>query len=206
MNDIKNTFIWEIGSFQDYVKKVNRISSQIFCIPQITFDKDQVEDDDKTTLWRLVLYPNENNYISLFIEAIKTPYEIMKSIDKRNQIYHIGIGISNKSLNFRYSRNFIHQRNSVKATFDLTKNLPSWGFTKFISLDSIFPGGDKSKKVELFIQVTILDDKPVEKKKIYGHLEKWFEDEYFTDVEFILDCGSKIKAHRIILVSNSEYF
>ncbi|CAG8649685.1 16891_t:CDS:1 [Funneliformis mosseae] len=216
MSEIINTFVWEIGSFQDYVKSIRYgkyIQSHIFRIPQRTFNKEQGEEGDdstdSTTLWRLLIYPNgytASNHISLYLEAIKTPYEIIKGIDKRNQIYHIGIGISNTSLNFRLSRDLIHQRTSNKVTFDLSKESPSWGFNKFISLDSIFPVGDKSKKVELFIQVTILDDKPVEKEKYYGQLEKWFEYENFTDVEFILDCGSRIKAHRIILASNSEYF
>src|SRR5438045_345116 len=34
----------------------------------------------------------------------------------------------------------------------------------------------------------------------------YFDNELFSDIEFTFDCGSNLKASKIILVSRSEYF
>ncbi|RGB38932.1 BTB/POZ protein [Rhizophagus diaphanus] len=54
--------------------------------------------------------------------------------------------------------------------------------------------------------MTLLDDSDYDYCNYSRIYEEYFEDERFADIEFVLDCGSRIKAHRIILSANSIYF
>ncbi|CAI2182020.1 3273_t:CDS:1 [Funneliformis geosporum] len=210
MGEIANTFIWEIGSFQDYVKKISHgdsFSSTKFCMPQNCQKKDGI----KPTLWQLHLYPNGDfgagNYISVSLEAIKTPFEISNNINEREQRHKIGIGkiVDNKSF---MSKNFIKKVTGIKHNYNFDNPPATWSLDQLISLNAIFPDGNKFKSIDIFIQITFIDfEESFERNEIlYEKSEKAFGDEDLTDIEFNFDCDKIVKAHRVILAMGSKYF
>jgi len=94
MGETANTFVWEIGDFQDYVKRISNGDS--FTSPKFWMPKKC--DDTQPTLWRLHLYPNgdlgADDHISVSLEAIRTPFEKLNDINKREQRHKLGIGRS----------------------------------------------------------------------------------------------------------------
>lgn len=214
MSEIASTFIWEVGNFQNLIKQIPRgksIISQRFLLPQRSFDQNNQQDQNRPTLWELSLLPNGVNgtkeVISLRINAIQTEFEKSNHIMKRRKDIHLGIGKYENCEHCESSFKTLiksHRIFSRLTDFDFTKN-ECLEFSEFISLNSIFPEGDKSKAVSLFVQVTLLDDGDYDYCN-YRVYEEYFEDERFADIEFVLDCGSRIKAHRIILSANSTYF
>ncbi|RIA93754.1 hypothetical protein C1645_735334 [Glomus cerebriforme] len=295
-----NTFLWELGSFQHYIKTIsnqNKIYSPKFWLPssptqcnntcsncgglnanvnptdiqdflaqeinpnnvQESFFQSVQKDSDATqnasssityNFWQFRMYPNGNigheNYISLFLKAILTPYEKLHNITSRKQKFLLEIGklgptavINNYGIiNVPTSKRIIKQQ-IFEFTFEFNKVNVTCGFPKFCCLDLLFPDKDKSKEIDLFVQITILsddssrsnhllllDDYTINKQKqqrqeeeeeeevkigdtnegIYGDIEEYFKNESFTDVEFLFDCGSTLKAHRIILATRCNYF
>ncbi|CAI2164750.1 18976_t:CDS:1 [Funneliformis geosporum] len=216
MNRIANTFTWEIGSFQEYVRNISHgssIYSQKFWIPKFPLDKFQNENDIKNpTLWQLRLFPNGDNsiesinHISLFLKAIQTPYEKLNEINGRNQKYIVIIG---RTL-INENKKILIKNTSISTNYFVFNNVSSgWGHRKFVELNSIFPDGNKSQDVDLFVQITFFNDNDITKEEGLLDINKpmdYFENESFSDIEFTFECGSKIRAHRVILAFNSEYF
>ncbi|CAJ0651898.1 9970_t:CDS:2, partial [Entrophospora sp. SA101] len=110
----------------------------------------------------LILFPegnklrDANEYISLYLEAIQTPYENQNLIDTRYARFKLSIEM-------------------MEISDDFTKTNES----------------KRSNSRSYFLSSTN---------------EKFFEDDSFTDIRFLLDCGSIIKAHRVILAGGSAYF
>ncbi len=218
MSEIENTFIWKIGNFQEYIERIPRgkyIFSQEFWIPQLSLIDQNHDNKFMPTLWKLCLYPNGDNsneslnYISLFLVAIQTQYEKEKKIFKRRQICKIGVGTYEICQSTVTTVNTFIKKHSMRIHISdfSDASRQSSGFRQLVSLDSLFLGNG-SKEFNFFIQIAFLDEKISDIKEISynSKMEKYFENESFTDVEFLFDCGSKIKAHRIILAANSTYF
>jgi hypothetical protein len=280
-----DTFLWELGSFQHYVKTIsnqNKIYSPKFWLPAILKSNDDnnnicvncgnsyntedinpnnlqnsiVQTDTNTLLtynfWQFRMYPNGNvgheNYISIFLKAILTPYEKIHNITSRKQKFLLELGklgpttiINNYNLIHVPTRKQIIKQQIFEFTFDFSKDNVTCGFPKLCSLDLLFPDNDKSKEIDLFIQVTVLgddlsrsnilllldddsinqqqqlqqqqEDEVEEEKKIVNNFEgfsgdilEYFKNGSFSDVEFLFDCGSTLKAHRIILATRCNYF
>ncbi|RIA91465.1 BTB/POZ protein [Glomus cerebriforme] len=212
-NEIVNTFIWEIGNFENLLKLIPRgkcITSQRFWLPQKSFDINN-QSCKHPTLWELYLFPNGDNgtrdSISLYFHAVQTNYEKSNHIMNRKKSINIGIGKYEICGHYESSPKTLMRSRRTSTTFDIFDFSKNGGLElpNFIPLDSIFPEGDKSKAVNLFVQVTLFEDDVVDDddERVY---EQYFEDDTFTDIEFVLDCGSRIKAHRIVLSANSTYF
>ncbi|CAG8436818.1 10399_t:CDS:1 [Funneliformis mosseae] len=217
MNRIANTFTWEIGSFQEYVRNIshgNSIYSQKFWIPKFPLEKYQNENESKNpSLWQLRLFPNGDNsiesinHISLFLKAIQTPYEKLNEVNGRNQKYIVIIG---RTL-INENKKILIKNTSISTNYFVFNNISSgWGHRRFVELNSIFPDGNKTQDVDLFVQITFFNDN-YEITKEEGLLDinkpmEYFENESFSDIEFTFECGSRIRAHRVILAFNSEYF
>ncbi|CAG8563974.1 7964_t:CDS:1 [Funneliformis caledonium] len=284
---VSNTFIWELGSFQEYVKTIthqNRIYSPKFWLPtcdisdrpsanpniiknnytqsnnqpNFTITNDNILNASQATpnastsalsfspgdnptshnFWQFRMYPNGNvsheNYISLFLKAIQTPFEKLSNITSRRQQFLLEIGklgpttiISNYNIIHVPTRKQIIKQQIFEYTFEFDKENITCGFPKFCSLDLLFPSGDKSNEIDLFVQVTVLSDDSSRSdilllldedtinnqqqqdecdiEEIYD-IEEYFKNESFADVEFLFDCGSTLKAHRIVLATRCSYF
>ncbi|GET00947.1 BTB/POZ protein [Rhizophagus clarus] len=220
-----NTFLWELGSFQHYVKTIsnqNRIYSPKFWLPSsINSDDNKICDNC----------------------AILTPYEKIHNITSRQQKFLLELGklgpttiINNNNLIHVPTRKQVVKQQIFEFTFDFSKDNVTCGFPKFCSLELLFPDNDKSKEIDLFIQVTVLgndlsrsnlllllDDDSINQKQLQqqqqedeeignhfegfsGDVVDYFKNELFVDVEFLFDCGSTLKAHRIILATRCNYF
>ncbi|CAG8440048.1 4417_t:CDS:1 [Funneliformis caledonium] len=212
-SEIANTFVWEIGNFQKWIKQVSQgecINSQNFWLPQRSFETKN-QNFNHPTLWELSLYPNGiiSKGMSLRVQAIQTKYEKEKGITTRRKQFILGIGEYDISQLLPKRKAVIRQcEKSGNFTFNGSKTVSSCLYDNFFSLDYIFPRNEKTKVVNLFVQVTVLEEKsiPVDKIRFDNKYEDCFEDDTFSDIEFELDCGSRIKAHRVILSSSSIYF
>ncbi|CAG8760228.1 12297_t:CDS:2, partial [Funneliformis caledonium] len=86
------------------------------------------DDDIKPTLWQLHLYPNGDlgarNYISVSLEAIKTPFERSNNINEREQRHKLGIG---KTFVNRSSRSKTHQKvTDIKYNYNFNNPPATW--------------------------------------------------------------------------------
>ncbi|CAI2163697.1 16954_t:CDS:1 [Funneliformis geosporum] len=284
-HSVSNTFVWELGSFQEYVKTIShqdRIYSPKFWLPTCDISHSTSTDpniiknitqsnqpnftitndnnlnashgplnvltsalpfspgDNPTShnFWQFRMYPNGNicheNYISLFLKAIRTPFEKLSNITSRRQQFLLEIGklgpttiISNYNIIHVPTRKQIIKQQIFEYTFEFDKENITCGFPKFCSLDLLFPGGDKSNEIDLFVQVTVLsddssrsnillllDDDTINNQQqddcdvedISDDIEEYFRNESFADIEFLFDCGSTLKAHRIVLATRCNYF
>ncbi|CAI2181659.1 8397_t:CDS:1 [Funneliformis geosporum] len=212
-SEIANTFVWEIGNFQKWIKvsKGECINSQKFWLPQRSFEINNDQVCNHPTLWELSLYPNgiSSKGMSLCVHAIQTKYEKEKGISTRRKQFILGIGEYDISQLLTKRKAVIRQSEKYgNFTFNGSKTISSNRYDNFFSLDYIFSRNEKAKVVNLFVQVTILEEKsiPVDRIKFDNKYEDCFGDDSFSDIEFELDCGSRIKAHRVILSSSSSYF
>ncbi|CAG8562829.1 17072_t:CDS:1 [Dentiscutata erythropus] len=173
--------------------------------------------------WRLKLYPNGNSindysikdYLSLYLEAIQTPYEQFHNISSRRirfnfRLEKLDLVSSQPSKIF----DLCNQNWFMNHEFQFDGDI-DWGFTKFCYSNKIFQTeADKSKKIDLIFHVNIINDdndqdNNEERNLYYTYTtgnEKFFEDPSFSDIEFELDCGTRIKAHKVILAGGSDYF
>jgi hypothetical protein len=170
-----------------------------------------LSNDDSDTLWKLKLYPNgynsdSKNFISLFLEAIPTRFELINNIKKRVKTFKMGIGRFVVHENMEsFSNRFIGQE-MLNSTFEFENNYV-WGRAKFCKLNNIFLNEDRTKELDILIQVTFMNEENFDDDEIMSEsTEGYFEKNIFTDIEFALDCGSRVKAHRIILSMKSAYF
>ncbi|CAG8521913.1 8619_t:CDS:1 [Funneliformis mosseae] len=196
-SEIANTFVWEIGNFQKWIKQVSQgecINSQKFWLPQRSFETKN-QSFNHPTLWELSLYPNGiiSKGMSLRVHAIQTKYEKEKGITTRRKQFILGIGEYDISQLLPKRKAVIRQcEKSGNFTFNGSKTVSSCLYDNFFSLDYIFPRNEKTKVVNLFVQVTVLEEKsiPVDKIRFDNKYEDFFEDDTFSDIEFELDCGS----------------
>ncbi|CAG8731918.1 12792_t:CDS:1, partial [Funneliformis mosseae] len=195
--------------FKDYVSKISHgdtFSSPKFWIPQNCHD-----DNIKPTLWQLHLYPNGDlgarNYISISLEAIKTPFERSNNINEREQRHKLGIG---KTFVNRASRSktLIKKVTYIKHNYNFNNPPATWSLDQFISLNEILPDSNRSRSTDIFIQIKFIDsDESIERNEIlYEKTEKAFEDDDLADIEFNFGCDKPVKAHRVILAIESKYF
>ncbi|CAG8737048.1 10459_t:CDS:2 [Gigaspora margarita] len=83
-----------------------------------------------------------------------------------------------------------------------------YGYNRFLSFSKIFPDDNKLKEFDLIFHLLLFNDyKYMETDKGYVcKMEKFFENETLADIEIILDCDTRIKAHKVILIAGSTYF
>ncbi|CAJ0748028.1 24704_t:CDS:2 [Entrophospora sp. SA101] len=136
-------FSWKVSAFQQYLNNCK-------------FEGNKLRD--------------ANEYISLYLEAIQTPYENQNLIDTRYARFKLSIEM-------------------MEISDDFTK-------TKLIKL--------KTDTEILEHKFIFNSDDDFGYSKFYSI--KNFKNDSFTDIRFLLDCGSIIKAHRVILAGGSAYF
>ncbi|CAH1757503.1 8892_t:CDS:2 [Entrophospora sp. SA101] len=166
-------------------------------------------------LWRLKMFPNgvdkkSNDYLSLYLEAIQTQYEKENGIGGRHKKFRLSLFRIDPNNN-----NNPQHRHTLETKFEFNGVNADYGFARIIALKDLFPSENLYPEMDLLVKVQIFDDLPTgEGTSSIANIpdlslepfEKYFEEEKFYDIEFVFDCGSVMKAHRVILAARSAYF
>nr|CAG8517736.1 4141_t:CDS:2 [Entrophospora candida] len=188
-----STYSWKVASFQQYIKNTRNGS-----------------------LWRLQIHPNgfkpgHQNNISLFLQAIQTPYERQNNIPTRHQRYKLELEKIDYEGDVATDPKIIAEYQIINKDFEFGKE--SWGYPKFCSFDKLFPDGNRTKEIDLIFIVHFFHNEEYNKileesvkKNFLIRNEYYFNNEIFSDIEFVLDSGNIIKAHRVIVAAGSKYF
>ncbi|CAG8614031.1 BTB/POZ protein [Gigaspora rosea] len=213
-NPYVSTYSWKIPNFQKAIKEYSHnkyFYSKQFWVPY-------------TSLWKLKVYPNgnqQNNFVDIFLEAVQTPYEHYNNILTRGRNFRLQVEIiyhvNQDSNNFDDE---IIENGNISQLVDLPSNsrymgyqfgfdnFKDYGYNRFLSFSKIFPDDNKLKEFDLVFHLLLFNDyKYMETDKGYVcKMEKFFENETLADIEIILDCDTRIKAHKVILIASSTYF
>ncbi|CAG8652801.1 5808_t:CDS:1 [Acaulospora morrowiae] len=211
------TYSWKICNLKEQAKNLN--TGKCFYSPDfwVPFHRGDIKyfGEDKSTrknCWRLKMFPNGDNkdresYMSTFLEAVQTTYEKSNNISIRHQRFALILKTGNCSggLKDKFTPSTLTNYHVIKnASFSYKKG-HDWGFGKFYPLNKILIDNGKSSEVNIIVDVQFFLDEDIETTNVC-YYEEYFSNEKFSDVEFILDSGDRIKAHRIILSSKSPYF
>ncbi|CAG8780850.1 3821_t:CDS:1, partial [Acaulospora morrowiae] len=180
----------------------------------------------KIYLWRMCMYPNgvsqnDKNYIGLFLKAIPNDHERDGNSSGRErtyafEVYRIESTSSSSPLGSANMPTPVLLKNEKfsKTRFGFGSD-QVFGRRQFLKLSEVYP--DSSSKFNLIVRVRItneennammpsVSDAPHSEFPLAIQIPKYFDDDRFCDVEFTFQCGSRIRAHRIILASQSKYF
>ncbi|KAG9286964.1 hypothetical protein G9A89_001202 [Geosiphon pyriformis] len=217
------TYSWPIRSFNELVNFYPNggfVLSERFWSPRPPYNNDSTtKNKDYPYLWRIKLYPNgvndaAKNHISLYLVAIQTPYEKQNNITFRDKMFRLEVFRLNPdpSSSSSSATPILIRNETFTMKFEF-EGLDDFGRHRFCSFDNLFPGGDSSTDVDLLIRVKIFNnatptvEEPVELiESEFPSFKQHLDDGRFSDIEFTFDCGSRIKAHRIILATRSSYF
>ncbi|CAJ0836562.1 20260_t:CDS:2 [Entrophospora sp. SA101] len=181
-------------------------------------------------LWRLKMFPNgvdkkSNDHLSLYLEAIHTQYEKVNGIGCRQKKFRLSLfridpnNNNNPQQSQQQQQLSLQQfhRHTLETKFEFNGSNSDYGFARIIALKDLFPITNENlyPEMDLLVRVQIFNDLPTGEgtssiANIFdlslGPFEKYFEVEKFYDIEFVFDCGSVMKAHRVILAARSAYF
>ncbi|CAG8481745.1 9180_t:CDS:1 [Dentiscutata heterogama] len=220
------TYSWTIRGFNDLVTfypNTGFVLSDRFWSPRPPLTNDSSvknKQNDQPFLWRIKLYPNGVNeaaktHISLYLVAIQTPYEKLSNITCREKTFKLEVFRLSSDPTSPSSSTISHlireETFTMKFEFD---GLDDFGRHRFCSFENLFPNSDTTTEIDLLVRVQIFNssssagstDEPVEHVDEFPSFKQHLDDGKFSDVEFTFDCGSNIKAHRVILATRSTYF
>ncbi|PKY22575.1 POZ domain-containing protein, partial [Rhizophagus irregularis] len=167
------------------------------------------------------MFPNgvdkkSNDYISLYLEAIQTHYEKQNNITGRQKKFRLALYRVDSNLQTTKQKpSLVIDRHTLETKFEFNGVNADYGFARIIALKELFPS-DNTPEIDLLVRTQIFEDTMTSGEGpssmvIVNNIslmpfERYFGEERFCDVEFIFDCGSSMKAHRVILAARSTYF
>ncbi|RIA96065.1 hypothetical protein C1645_426735 [Glomus cerebriforme] len=194
------TYSWTIRSFNELVTfypNAGFVLSDRFWSPRppltTDFSPTKNKQADHPYLWRIKLYPNGVN------EAAKEVFRLTSDPNSTPFSSSTPTLIRNETF-------------TMKFEFD---GLDDFGRHRFCSFENLFPNSDTSAEIDLLVKVHVFNttatddstDESVEQiESEFPSFKQHLDDGKFSDIEFTFDCGSVIKAHRIILATRSSYF
>ncbi|CAI2166783.1 20384_t:CDS:2 [Funneliformis geosporum] len=223
------TFTWKISCFNELVARHPNGSffySERFWSPRgqsvkssdINAINEQNNSYNNTGyLWRLKLFPNgvdkiSNDFISLYLESIQTHYEKQNNITGRHTKFQLSLY---RDLNIPTTKQrpiLVIDRHTLETKFEFNGVKADYGFARIVPLREIFPN---DTEVDLIVRAQIFEDAITSGEGSSSmdinnvslmSFERYFGVDRFCDVEFVFDCGSSMKAHRVILTARSTYF
>ncbi|RIA94083.1 hypothetical protein C1645_873664 [Glomus cerebriforme] len=218
-DDKEFIYTWRIKDFQDHYKEISERKNDHYILsekfsspgPHIT----QTNFDSQTFIykWRLRLrikgcrdlinnyyyiYENKSNNVLLNLIPYNDDYDENHEINYKFEVIR---SYPDDHIIFQQQQ----QQNDMEI-FEQKSSEKNLG-----DIITIFPNQNINSKIDLRIRVYI---KIIEKKSqitstpklLLPHFIDFFDNQYFSDIKFIFDCGSNINVSKIILVSRSEYF
>ncbi|RIA92408.1 hypothetical protein C1645_765227 [Glomus cerebriforme] len=227
-------FTWKINCFNELVARHPNGSffySERFWSPRgqggksinINVIHEQSNSHNNTGyLWRLKMFPNgvdkkSNDYISLYLEAIQTHYEKQNNITGRHKKFKLALYRVDSNISTTKQRPVnVIDRHTLETKFEFNGVNADYGFARIIALKELFPSDATWPEIDLLVRTQIFEDvitsgEGSSSMDIISNIslmpfERYFGEERFCDVEFVFDCGSSMKAHRVILAARSTYF
>src|SRR4051812_1646408 len=227
-------FTWKINCFNELVARHPNGSffySERFWSPRgqcgkstnINVIHEQSNSHNNTGyLWRLKMFPNgvdkkSNDYISLYLEAIQTHYEKQNNITGRHKKFRLALSRVDSNIPTTKQRPItVIDRHTLETKFEFNGVNADYGFARIIALKELFPSDNTWPEIDLLVRTQIFEDvittgEGSSSMDIVNNIslmpfERYFGEERFCDVEFVFDCGSSMKAHRVILAARSTYF
>ncbi|CAG8444929.1 5549_t:CDS:1 [Acaulospora morrowiae] len=230
------SFIWKINCFNELVSRHPNgtfFYSERFWSPRgqtgksINLNVRSVSGNSNNPnntdyLWRLKLFPNgvdkkSTEFISLYLEAIQTQYEKQNGITGRHKKFRLALyRLDQDHLNTIQTPFLIIDRHILETNFEFNGVNADYGFARIINLKDLCPTESNLPEMDLMVRAQIFDDMPshgegssaslIPECSSLSPFERFFSEKLFCDVEFVFDCGSSLKAHRVILAARSEYF
>ncbi|CAG8745062.1 4505_t:CDS:1, partial [Acaulospora morrowiae] len=177
-------------------------------------------------VWRFSVRPrggkNSKEHVSAFLWSYQSDYEREKGLSSRKIRYSVDVYRSAPSDSPGSTPNLVKlktKRGVETNTFNFFTHESAWGSSEFCALSEIFPNNERNQKIDLVINInffesaqpTVINDGlsnngSVIFRRYSPSLDKYFDNEAYSDVEFSFDCGSKLKASRVVLASRSSYF
>src|SRR4051794_22129398 len=217
------SYTWIVKDFQDiycHMDKSQFILSERFYSPTPMIKEEDKRDDN---IWRFLFVPRgkaevPKEHISLYLFPLKNYYEEQNGICYRQAIYKIEVFVNNnKCISLIDPKDKIY--NHIAK---LNNKYNRCGEFDYCELKNIFPHeDDKTEKTDLIFKIHFYYDKkntieiyPSDDKEGSSNdlrtsslsFENYFNDETFSDVIFKFDCGSEVKASRLVLAMKSSYF
>ncbi|CAG8498726.1 14366_t:CDS:2 [Funneliformis caledonium] len=222
-------FTWKISCFNELVARHPNGSffySERFWSPRgqsvkssdISVINEQNNSYNNTGyLWRLKLFPNgvdkiSNDFISLYLESIQTHYEKQNNITGRHTKFQLSLYRDLNIPTTKQSPILVIDRHTLETKFEFNGVKADYGFARIVPLREIFPN---DAEVDLIVRAQIFEDAITSGEGSSSmdinnvslmSFERYFGVDRFCDVEFVFDCGSSMKAHRVILTARSTYF
>ena len=177
-------------------------------------------EENTSYLWRLKIYPKgvddkSKDHVAIYLEAFQSPYEKKKNIITRIKTFRFAFYRLDANPNTTALQpSLIICRHLLETTFEFGTHNRDYGFAKMITLKDLCLGDDNSKQLDLMVRLEIYNDAYTGESSEEDDsancsllpFERFFNDEQFADVELVFDCGSRIKAHRVVLAARSAYF
>ncbi|KAG9287099.1 hypothetical protein G9A89_000993 [Geosiphon pyriformis] len=225
------TYSWTIPGFQDLVRRVPTgyfLYSDLFWSPYDDEASDFLisANRDLRHSWRLRMYPRGyderyKSYLSVYLEGFQTQYEKENNLTRQKEFELELYRIRNDGDNMGTAPIFLACLKRSSQTFNFN-NVINCGQHQFCSLENIFPNHDRNINTSLIIRVRIFENTAIKLPSsqfrqsppvgtsqqivLPPGFDAFFGDERLADVEFLFDCGTKIKSHRIVLAAQSSYF
>lgn len=208
---------WVIKEFQHFCDKQNLlhfIISEPFNSPAPSDSNNNIKLE---YTWRLVAdieNIGEDFSLYMYIVALQTDFEREKELNDRISTFKFKVFKNQIHGNMNSFEEFImfNQNSFTHRTKFGIKNAHGG---KLCKINQLFPNNDTSISTDIIIRVHINEvEKPqndfknnINKSSLLSHsLEQFFNNPYFSDVTFTFDCGSELKASRLVLAAKSTYF
>ncbi|CAG8437567.1 9299_t:CDS:2 [Acaulospora colombiana] len=229
------TYTWNIKDFQDLFKRLKetddhfseRFYSPVSSSPSFSDNLASSSNDlEQQYIWRFSVRPrggkNSKEHMSAFLWSYQSDFERERGLTSRKIRYSVDIYRStptNSSTSIPTLVKLKTKRGVETNTFNFFTHESAWGSSEFCAFSEIFPNNERNQKVDLVVKVNFFDlaqttaipndsinDDITVCKRYTPSLDKYFDNETYSDVEFSFDCGSKLKASRVVLASRSAYF
>jgi hypothetical protein len=219
-DDKEFIYTWRIKDFQDFYKDIPDrkndyyLFSEKFSSPGPHITQSNFDPQSFIYKWRLrlrihgyrdtinnyyysyTIYDNKINKISLNLISYEEELKITEEKQEINYKFEVIRSHPDNCIIFQNEIEIYEQKSSEKSLGEII---------------NIFPDQDINSRTDLRIRVYI---KVREKrsqmisspKLILPRFIDYFDNGFFSDINFTFDCGSSIKASKIILASRSEYF
>ncbi|GES86435.1 BTB/POZ protein [Rhizophagus clarus] len=222
-DDKEFIYTWRIKDFQDYYKDIPDrkndyyIFSEKFSSPGPHITQSNFDPQSYIYKWRLRLrihgyrdtinnyyytypiYDNKSNKISLNLISYDDELKITEENQEINYKFEVIRSNLDNCIIYQHEENemdIFERKSSEKSLGEIINFFPDQNINSKIDL-----------KIRVYIRVKDKKSQIITSSKLFlPRFIDYFDNGFFSDINFTFDCGSSIKASKIILASRSEYF
>ncbi|RIA97124.1 hypothetical protein C1645_814513 [Glomus cerebriforme] len=209
------SYTWVVKDFQDIYRLMGKsqfILSERFYSPSTPVKRDN-------NIWRFLFVPRgksevSKEHFSLYLVPLKNFYEEQNGICYRQAIYQIKVFVNTN----KHTTLIDYKDKIYNNITQLNSKYNRCGEYDYCDLKNVFPDDDsKTEKTDLIFKIHFYYDRKYtieicpsnnDKEDNFSNLsfECYFNNENFSDITFKFNCGSEVKASRLVLAMKSSYF